>query len=79
MSLVLQQPPGRCVCRGAHRWSQANQEFHNGRNQVRFLSKMDLNRHAMLKKSAWAVLKAIRKLAGIELITDSTPALRKES
>jgi len=44
-----------------------------------FYSKTDLSRHTMLKKSAWGVLKGLRMLTGIELITDLTLALRKES
>jgi 2-polyprenyl-3-methyl-5-hydroxy-6-metoxy-1,4-benzoquinol methylase len=44
-----------------------------------FYSKTDLSRHTMIKKSAWGVLKGLRMLTGIELITDLTLALRKES
>jgi hypothetical protein len=44
-----------------------------------FYSKTDLSRHTMLKKSARVVLKSLRMLTGIELITDLTLALRKES
>jgi len=44
-----------------------------------FYSKTDLNRHTMLKKSARRVLKALRMLTDIELITDLTLALRKDN
>jgi SAM-dependent methyltransferase len=43
-----------------------------------FYSKTDMNRHSLLKKCAKGVLKKLRMITGIELVTDLTLALRKD-
>lgn len=37
-----------------------------------------MNRHSLLKKSAKGVLKTLRMITGIEMVTDLTLAVRKD-